>query len=381
MTKIFASMKFGLALFALITISAIVATFTPNTTIYSSIWFRGLVLLLCLNLTVCTFKKLPLLFKQLFSKPKRFLNSMENGEEPDLPIAEKGILEVQDYLKKNRFTVALETCGEKVFISARKNLLTLAAPHVIHISILVIVTGGIIGNFGTAENIKCFVGETIPLPNDVYSEAQFQLKDFQTLYDKNNSTENWQSDFIITSKGQEPVQGSTKVNNPFEFRGIKFYQYGYGYIHHLQINMGGKERSISFNHDQPISLMNDTYMVFTNKGRDFVLNSFEEGELKKSFILEPGKEVTPFKGLNMIYSEVEPYSIIRVKKDPGVPLVMLGFLLMSLGFSLSWFGKYQEVSILADKTRQAAKVNVLVKGNWQKDELQNKIISLLGGND
>ncbi|KJS82112.1 MAG: hypothetical protein JM58_15395 [Peptococcaceae bacterium BICA1-8] len=364
-------MTTGLTLILIIALSSIVATLIPSSPIYTSFWFRGLLLLLWLNLSICTLRRLPPLLNQLRADPKEEFTNLGSFQEYSLKNNGLNIKRLKQFLNKNGFKVEILTNQNAFFLTAVKNKLDLLAPHIIHISILIIIIGASLGNFGYNDSIKCYLEETVLVAPEKNTDLSIQLKNFRTIYDKNNTTDNWQSDFILLNNGEKIAEGSTKVNKPFKYKGMKFYQTGFGYNHNVQIVVGDKRKDVSFNHNQPISLMNDSYMIFTIENQDFVLKSYQENLLQETIIIEPGKEFTPFKGLRMKYIGNDVFSIIKIKKDPGLPIVMLGFLLMSLGFCSSWFGKYQK--ILFQLNTNTLFVKVISKNNWQKKHLLKKI--------
>jgi len=257
--------------------------------------------------------------------------------------------------------------------------LDLLAPHIIHISILIIVIGAIIGNLGGKADIKCFINQTAPIPPKISAGYSLKLNDFKTLYDSDNAIDNWRSDFTLLKDGQVILDGSTQVNKPFKYKGMKFYQSAYGYNHNVNILMGGTEKPFSFPHNRPISITDNTFMLFSKHGQDMVLEVFQNRQLKETHTLSPNKELYPLEGIKMTYESLSPYSVIKVKTDPGLPLVMSGFLLMSMASALFWTGRYTEIKVLTNKQQNEINFNVSCKNKTIKAEIIEEITKIVQG--
>jgi len=378
MIKFFSSMQVGLGLIALIAISSIIATLNPQTTMYSTIWYRGLLILLSINLFVCTARRLPGLFQKLKTQiTKEDLDNLRFNKAIKGKIDGGSLRKFEEYFKEQGFNWTTLSNKNKSLLIANKGKLDLLAPHIIHISILIIVIGAIIGNLGGKADIKCFINQTAPIPPKISAGYSLKLNDFKTLYDSDNAIDNWRSDFTLLKDGQVILDGSTQVNKPFKYKGMKFYQSAYGYNHNVNILMGGTEKPFSFPHNRPISITDNTFMLFSKHGQDMVLEVFQNRQLKETHTLSPNKELYPLEGIKMTYESLSPYSVIKVKTDPGLPLVMSGFLLMSLGFIFSWFGKYQEVRVALEHNKEIISFSVKTKNKFIKEKIYKELTNLI----
>ncbi|KJS19238.1 MAG: hypothetical protein VR72_19680 [Clostridiaceae bacterium BRH_c20a] len=380
MFKYFSSMGLGLGLIGLIAILSIIATFQPGSLIYSSFSYRGLLLLLCLNILFCTSKRLPHLVqkfsrKDLFSSfNKEKLNNYKNIKKP-----EESIQQIRKYFKDHKFRVFEKTDPQYTYVLATKKKLDLAAPHIIHISILIIVIGAIIGNFGGSESVQCNLGQIVPLPERVSAEYQIKLNDFQTIFDDRGDIANWRSAFTLFRDVEPVKEGITQVNDPFKFKGMKFYQSAYGYNHEVKIKMGTAEEIMEFPSNRGVQLNENVVIVFAQSEDGYILQKYENNHLKEIFELNSEQDIPLIDGFTLNDHKVKPYSVLKVKTDPGLPVVMSGFLLMSVGFFLSWFGKYQEIKIELEHDKSAIGYSVNTKDKWNKEKLQKDLEKIIGG--
>lgn len=234
------SVKTAMGLILLIVIGSITATILPeNLHIYQSFWYRGLLLLFCLNLIFCTVQKIPLVIKMLNEKPKpeQDIANSESFKLRDSSKSEKSILK---FFKKEGYQVKSNNSPEVSAIIAQKNRPNLLAPYLLHLSLVIVFLGAFFSSFGVNENISCNVGETVPLPQKLLKGVSIKVEDFKTLYDQSGNIDNWQSTFRLAKQGKLTEPQTVKVNQPFEYEGVKFYQSGYGSGHEVQIT-GGQE--------------------------------------------------------------------------------------------------------------------------------------------
>src|SRR5690554_7042259 len=69
MIKFLSSIQLAVALIAAMVVASIFATLYPTIEVFSSFWFRGMLLLFCLNLFLCTLKSLPSVYRRLKKIP------------------------------------------------------------------------------------------------------------------------------------------------------------------------------------------------------------------------------------------------------------------------------------------------------------------------
>jgi len=62
----------------------------------------------------------------------------------------------------------------------------------------------------------------------------------------------------------------------------------------------------------------------------------------------------------MEFAQIRPFSTLDVKRDPGVPLVLAGFLLLSIAFFLSMSIRYRQVLIRISMTPKGSVIHAAV---------------------
>lgn len=377
MLKFFSSMRAGLVIMGLIIIASIAGTLQPQSAIYQSVWFNGLLLLLTINLTVCTSRRIPGLVKKIKGFPPEVQGIFP--EEQGIPVddprnSEARILEV---LKNKGYKISLFTERDYSRIAARKGLLHLVAPHLIHISLIVIFVGALIGSAGETANVGGYVGDVAAIPEKVAkSQLHLKIKDFKTIYDKDKAVDNWESSIAVLAGDKIVAEGTTKVNHPFKYKGMTFYQSGYGYNHLIEVQ-GEAEGKHIIPVNKVLSLAGRMFKIEKAPGAGYVLKVYESHTKFDTYELTEGTVVNFPNATTMKYLGEKPYTVLKVKTDPGTPVVMSGFLLMTLASILFWTGSYREVIIGFNHTNKLARVQVICRNKSVQEELHKELNVLL----
>jgi len=104
----------------------------------------------------------------------------------------------------------------------------------IHLGILIVLTGGIIGNrFGFKEYINIYEKGVINVPS---TDFYIQLDNFEIEYYPNSVIKDYKSTLTIIERDKRVMTKTIEVNHPLKYKGIWFYQESYG-------SNGGKEYS------------------------------------------------------------------------------------------------------------------------------------------
>lgn len=147
--------------------------------------------------------------------------------------------ELTAWLKESHYKVdRLEQNGQ-VRLLAQKGKWSLAAPHLLHISLLVILVGALISTFNTQGYVMGQVGQTRPFPdelNSVYQDSTVEILDFQTTYDAQQSIDNWVTHFNLYINGKLVGENAeTKVNSPYRYGSLMIYQNSYDYRYLMEV--------------------------------------------------------------------------------------------------------------------------------------------------
>jgi len=345
---------------------------------YHSWWFSFILLLLVINLVACSVHRLPGIFSQI-SRPSgdledRMLKTIPYVEKIQIPNQAKKEEDIQSSLKKwSRKWERIETDRAITLFSEKGRLSRLGVP-VTHLSILIILIGGILGSlYGFKGRVEILKGETM---DQVFVRAKdkeiprplgFSVRcdDFKiTYYDLPGRQEKHVKDYTslltILENGKEVLKRTVQVNHPLHFKGLAFYQANYGAIHDvtLEVQWKNKKEKTTFVVPEgatvPVPNSNSLIRVLQYSPE---VHNFGEGV--QVVLLKPNQEPRSF-WLLKAYPKFDEqrkdefiltfegdvpreYTGLSVTKDPGVWVVWVGCSLMIFGLIISFFFSHQRV--------------------------------------
>jgi len=335
---------------------------------YRSWWFLLLLALLCLNLIACSAGRFRLTLRFL-SLPRERLEETEwKSTSPKKSLSLKGnprdwISPVQSGLSARFAAPKIIPEDGTIHFFAEKGKLSRLGAYFVHLGVLVILSGALIGFFyGFRGNINLVEGETasrvtlrngeqVPLP-----DFNLKLEQFSVSFYSTGAPKEFKSMVTLRDEGQTVLSGSIRVNHPLSHRGLTFYQSSYGVAGVDKVFLGvkeknsGKEQLIEAKMGVKTELPGSPYAFILTRfipdlqgmGPALQVLPLETGRPHETFFIlqnHPEMEDRRPGAYRLQIREITPryYSGLQVTKDPGVPLVWTGCLLMVVGFYLSFF--------------------------------------------
>lgn len=348
MLKFISSLKLAVFLIAAIAVIAILATIFPAADAFHSWTFRFLVLAFFVNLGTCTIKLLPGLWKQLHRDAEQVT---ENAKYTIYEVSESEII---GWLKEKKYRVSRVEQDEKIKILATKGRTGLCAPHVLHISILVILIGAMLSMTNSEGFVMGQIGQTRPFPEELGSRyttgCYIEILDFRTEYDEKQSVDNWVTTFNVYMDDELVAEAvETKVNEPFSYDNMMIYQNSYDYRHLVEITGSTQENNNSaygIPDNTPLSVGEDTVVVADLNGNIYLQVSDHQNPVRGQFV-QPGDTLALTEdGANVTYLGTVAYTVLEMKTRTGTLVVFLGFLLAVLASLLFLSGRYREIWVL-----------------------------------
>jgi cytochrome c biogenesis protein len=352
---------------------------------YHSSWFSAILLLLVINLITCSVHRLPGILGQI----SRGSGELEDRMLKVLPYVEK--VQIQNPTKKEEDIQSslkkwfknwrrIETERAITLFSEKGRFSRLGIP-ITHLSILIILIGGIIGSlYGFKGNVNILEGDTVDQiflrtkDKEIPKPIDFSVRcdDFNITYynlpgRKEKHVKEYTSVITILENGKEVLKKTVQVNHPLHYKGLAFYQSNYGAIHDvtLGIQWKGKKEKTSFKvlegNTVPVPNTHDSIRVLQYAHE---VHNFGEGV--QVVLLKPNQEPRPFWLLKAFpkfdeqrkdefiltfegFTEKE-YTGLSVTKDPGVWVVWIGCGLMIFGLIVSFFFSHQRVWVRIPKS-------------------------------
>lgn len=376
--RAFSSMKMGLALLGIIALIAGIGTLIPQaeqdpqkaqtvaqlwqtlgfTHLYSTVWFRLLLGLLCVNLIVCSIQRFGSIYRQTFKLtppsnlakvPKKHSRAVK-GEVVRLQESS------QEFLRQKGYRLILNEQSDQWGFIASKRRFGNWGSFITHLSFVVLVLGALVGSIlGFKGYLMEGAGTTIPIQGIQVSKGTIsetfsvRINSAEDRYLPNGERDNWYTDMSIMENGKEVARDTLSVNHPFEYKGITFYQSNFSNGASLTADIKGQKI--------PVILQEQGQNYFQAPGTDLYLiatsitpssasqkagilyqiykgtgaNPIQSGQLTAGQTIDvQGDYQLTLNGLN-------GFTGLQVKKDPGVAIIWLGCALLVVGLLLAFY--------------------------------------------
>jgi cytochrome c biogenesis protein len=377
------------------------------TTLYRSVWYMGMLFFFALNIVVCTLTRLSAKLHRA-SRPKvesepKTLQALKNKDRikknAPLPGAQAA---VEKRLKAAHYKIRAAVSGNRVSLLARKRISGIFGSDVVHVGLLVILAGGVISGLASVrQNLEMREGQVVSIPATGFS---LRLDKFSTLYYPDGSVKTWISALTVLEGDHTVLTRNVEVNRPLSYKGFNFYQTSYGFdwdspsveiwakkksdpafLKKIKVKVG--ERALLDDKDQ-LSVSVVRFLP------DFVLGEGNQPETRSLQPNNPAALVEGFRGGEKIVTgwvfanypdwdqmhsanaqdkdkaaapdlvfqlksfEAGQYSVLEAAKDPGVPLIWLGCVLVMAGFGLAFYWPTWEIKAVLEETQGKTEITL-----------------------
>jgi len=201
---------------------------------YHSWWFQLLLILLAVNIVVCSIERLSKTWKIIFPdrvtiRPERFRQASERLE-ARLPGEPEGYRDkIQNLMSKNFGTGTLYSTDSGYYVWAEKGRWTRLGVYVVHLSVVCLLIGGLIGSiWGFDGYVNIPEGDTVNAIQLSGNNKKHAL-DFEIRCDKFNIQfydtgvpSEYRSTLTILQNDKPVITRDIIVNDPLQFNGINF---------------------------------------------------------------------------------------------------------------------------------------------------------------
>ncbi len=208
------------------------------TDVFHSWWFITLLGFLCINIVLASIERFPGVWRY-FSKPYRrpdahFLTGLPLHVEIPVRDTHAAVESAERAFRRLGMKPQHVGAGEEFSLYAERHRFARLAAYVVHLSLLLIFGGGIVDAVwgyrgymaltldGQSNEIDMRDGTKKPLPFTVRCEGAGQ----ENYAD--GSPRRWWSRLTVLENGREVKRQEIEVNDPLVYRGLRFFQSGYG---------------------------------------------------------------------------------------------------------------------------------------------------------
>lgn len=422
------SVRLTLVLLSILAVVSVIGTLIQqqdSAVIYHSIWFRFIIFFLSVNLIVCSIDRFPATLNlfNLMPKPDR-AKVFEEETARTAVISNiatgKALSGIQEYLRGRFGNLAVKESGANAFLYCEKGHYSLFSVYLVHLSVLFILTGAIIGSIfgfngyinipegGSADAVIISSGTGQTLKDLGFT---VQCEKFFIDYYQNGVPKEYKSDLIFSAGGKEMLKGSLRVNHPMTFMGVTFYQASYGTVPGETARLkivneekgaeetmveAGKEKAIVLPDNKSSLTITDIKDNFMNLG-PAVLVTIKSPEGKETpiwlfknwdtimktysdmFSMSPKFNPSAYKPFTIALDDVGSvaYTGLQASKDPGVMLVFTGFTLIIIGLFFTFFTSHRKFWIKVSGEKENVRISVAGTANKNPVGLERELDKLI----
>lgn len=394
------------------------------TDMFHAWWFFALLFIFASNLIICSIDRLPKILKAVKEpvsplSPQAF-NAMSVKREAIL----EGSLDAASAaagsaLDKIGFKAAKQSGSGETQFFAEKGRYSRLGVYVTHLSILIIMTGAIVGlqlgfnghlNLleGTSSSAAYhFNGKEIPLGFDIHCD------DFEvSFYDNSDTPKSYKSWLRIIENGKEIVKKEIEVNIPLKYKGITFYQSSYGFapskdsVFRFSVSSSNgvkqdfdlmfeesftipgtniKGKVVDFSPAIAVDESGKLFSYAESMNNPAVFVEFtENGKAKyKQWILKRYPQTWKVADGIVEFKDLwkSQYTGLQVRKDPGVWIVYLGCLVMAIGLYAAFFMSHRRIWVRLVEDKNGVVVSVAASANKNKiamEQQAERLLKLIG---
>ncbi|WP_025321970.1 cytochrome c biogenesis protein ResB [Deferrisoma camini] len=345
---------------------------------YHSWWFQLLLVLLLVNITFCSLKRLPHAVRLMNyrdpvfdGKPvaihEKWTKRVKGADVAAVADAIEGLL------RRRLRRVYREERDGAVYLLGTRGGWSRMGVYVTHFSLFLFGIGALVGAlWGFKGFVNIPEGQSVSqvrLRGGGVKDLGFEVRcdDFQvTFYTdrQGRSTgrpRDYISDLTVLENGREVLRKRIEVNDPLIYKGIYFYQSSYGQAggRAAWLTVFGPRRNILFHRRKvargaSVDLENGDRLVLRELTGDFrgmgpaveVVLQPAEGKPQTTVVFQaPEGNHRKLGGYVIRLDGVETvmYTGLQVAKDPGVPIIWAGCILITLGLMIAFFLSHRRV--------------------------------------
>lgn len=315
--------------------------------VYSSVWFLGLLAWLGCALILCSWRRqwpaLQAALRWVDYQDPRQLSKLALAESITAADPEAALSRLSRTLRQTGWTVQEDDRR----LRARRGAVGRVGPLLVHTGLVLLMLGATWGALG-GHRLERFLapGRSLDLLDRAgHSQLTLTLDRFAIDRDPAGRPEQFRSNLFLEGPGGGREEREISVNHPLRYRGMTIYQADWslatitvqlGQSPQLQLplqsfpelgeQLWGLVLPTRPDGSQPVLMA-----VGSEQGPVQVFGSGGDALA----LLRPGGEAADINGLPLKVWSILPASGLLLKRDPGVPLVYLGFAITLVGGALS----------------------------------------------
>ena len=387
---------------------------------YHSFWFRLLIGCLAMNLFICSIDRFPAAWKRFRLRPSADRSNLFQGLPSNQTFLAPGDLEgtanrVVQVLKTHYKKIERKNSAGKYYFLGEKGRYSHFGVYLVHLSILIILIGGLVGSFfGFEAFFKISEGEQVATAftrnNRIPLDLGFEVRCDRFFVDfyESGAPKEFRSDLTFLVNSQAVKKASVRVNHPAQFRGITFHQSTYepvlGKRLHLKISTDTTDVEmikLEIEKGKPVQLPRGgghfqvaemrmmgpvpaaLILIHPQQGaeiRFWIFQDFERVKklLPQEMLRSPKFNPAAFEPYTFYLYGIERAYVsgLQVSRDPGVTIVWIGCFLMIGGFFVTFFMSHRRIWVRISSEKDGSVISIAGTASKNPVGLQRELARL-----
>ncbi|MEN8139829.1 MAG: cytochrome c biogenesis protein ResB [Thermodesulfobacteriota bacterium] len=408
---IFASLPLALCTMAALAASAIVGTIIPQNLpgdqyvasygqgssllirfmqlddMYGSWWFLGLWGLLTANILVCSLERLPRVLKVLgrdnLAVSARELERRHLRQSWQVGLAPAAtVVCLARHLKGRGWPCQIRESGQGTLLFSQRGGWSRLAVYLVHLAVVIIIIGGVVGRlWGLQANLELVesqgVDSLVSPAGNKRLPLGFTLRcdGFSLDHHGDGSVKDYQALLTVLDGDKELLNQRVAVNHPLHFRGLTIYLSDYDSFHEFILRLqsqgrGQKKEILILPYQQTVEWRDLLLEVSQVRlaGREPVVRAMqirwqEGGGATREQWFTVNQPVALAGGQYSLAASQLHGVNLQVRRDPGLPLVYLGFVLLLAGLSVGLTVSHRRIWLLVTAEGEKSVVTLAAASN------------------
>jgi cytochrome c biogenesis protein len=338
--------------------------------IFSSIWFKGLVVLLTTSILACSVNRAPHLWKQAVH-PRTNMSESFFDHAPLSAMFETDVApaatasQVARALKTRRFRTVVQEDADAgtIHLYADKNRWGPFGTVLAHVSLVFILVGAVVGGATGFRNSEFAVSVGSKVDVGYGTGLTVEAKSFTDSYYNNGSPSDYASELVLYKDGQQVAGQTIRVNQPLRYGDVAFYQSFFGAA--AAVKVADAKGAVIYQQGVPLLWTSNDgtrrvgQLVLPDQGLTAYVYGAASGEVDPeikagqmkievyqagteegapiaSQIVSQGQPVS-LAGLEFTFERERQFTGLIVARDPGAMLIWFGTALLVGGIALVFF--------------------------------------------
>jgi len=366
--------------------------------VYHSSWYGFLLTLIGISLTVCSVRRFRSTWQRTF-RPKASASANQFAGMPRSESlsaessSEDAASKVVTVLRSRSYHVLQEQDGGDIAIHATRGRASLWGPYLVHLSVLVIFVGAAFGSrLGFNGFVRIPEGSSVEgyyVDHNKPKDLGFRvaLDTFTVEQDAQGNPTAYKSDLRVYDGGKLAAKKVIDVNHPLTYKGISFFQSTYGPVYSVLVTgPDGESKNADFyifmeerQDGEPNIAAEEPFQEVRigNEKLTLYVHGFaqdDSGGLVAQVMINDRfpeyRGLDAWKNLGWLSSkevgykdfsvraELREYTGLQVARNPGLPVIYVGFGLMLLGVFVSFYMGHRTIRVRISPAEAGAHIQV-----------------------